>query len=331
MVDAHAPHRSSWRGGGLSRTTVSRLKDVERATMDSRSTSLALGGGGARGMAHLGVIESLLEAEVSIDRIVGVSIGSLAGAMYAFNPDVRNCQQAALEYLTSDSFQRHQKIMFGAKGGDGEAQTTGGVFAWYSRAKDYLRANRIFHRVISHPSLLPGVVLRDVVDNLLPDADIAEATIPLSIVAVDLRSGHKVILERGSVREAVRASSSLPGIFPPVEFEGMLLSDVGVFYSLPTTVARSYGLHQVIAVDVSSDMRRIQDCGTAFDVLMRMDEIGESLFRKHVRDAADLVIRPDVSGIQWFDFSSPQELIDTGRTAGRMAMRGCSEAPVIEV
>jgi len=143
-----------------------------------------------------------------------------------------------------------------------------------------------------------------------------------------LRSGHKVILERGSVREAVRASSALPGIFPPVEFEGMLLSDVGVFYSLPTTVARSYGMHQVIAVDVSTDVRRIQECGTAIDVLMRMDEIGENLFRKHVREAADLVIRPDVSGIQWFDFSSPRELIDTGRTAGHNAMRGWSQSPV---
>lgn len=296
--------------------------------MDSCSTVLALGGGGARGLAHLGVIESLLNAEVSLNRIVGVSIGSLAGAMYAFDPDIDHAQKTGLEYLTSDDFQRHQKIMFGAQGSDGAAETTGGVFAWYSRAKDYLRANRIFHRVISHPSLLPGIVLRDVVDNLLPDADIADAVVPLSIVAADLRSGHKVVLERGSVREAVRASSALPGIFPPVEFEGMLLSDVGVFYSLPTTVARSYGMHQVIAVDVSSDMRRIQDCGTALDVLMRMDEIGESLFRKQVRDAADLVIRPDVSGIQWFDFSSPRELIETGRIAGHDAMRDWSQSQV---
>ncbi len=290
--------------------------------MGSDSTTLALGGGGARGVAHLGVIQSLLEAGLSIDRIVGVSIGSLAGAMYAFDPDIKHAQQTALDYLLSEPFQRHQQMMFGAHGAGGDAENTGGVFAWYSRAKDYLRANRIFHRVISHPSLLPAVVLRDVVDHLLPDADIADAKIPLSIVAVDLRSGHKVILERGSVREAVRASSALPAIFPPVEFEGMLLCDVGVFYSLPTTVARSYGKDQVIAVDVSTDLRRIPDCGTALDVLMRMDEIGESLFRKHVREAADLVIRPDVSGIQWFDFSSPGPLINTGLKAGREAMRG---------
>jgi len=298
--------------------------------VDSLSTSLALGGGGGRGVAHLGVMESILEAGLSIDRIVGVSIGSLAGAMYAFEPDIQRAQQSALDYLLSEDFQRHQKIMFGAGGSknNNDAETTGGIFAWYSRAKDYLRANRIFHRVISHPALLPGVVLRDVVDHLLPDADIADAAIPLSIVAADLRSGHKVILERGPVREAVRASSALPGIFPPVEFEGMLLADIGVFYSLPTTVARSYGMHQVIAVDVTSGMRRIQECGTALDILIRMDEIGESLFRRHVRDAADLVITPDVTGIQWFDFSSPGELIERGRAAGRSALRGWSPSMV---
>lgn len=290
--------------------------------MDSQGTTLALGGGGARGMAHLGAIEAMLESRLTIDRIVGVSIGSLAGAMYAFDPDIQRAQKNALDYLLSESFQRHQDVLFGAHGSSpDDADTTGGVFAWYSRAKDFLRANRVFHRVISRPSLLPGVVLQDVVDHLLPDADIADAKIPLSIVSVDLRSGHKVVLERGPVREAVKASSSLPAIFPPVEFEGMLLCDVGVFYSLPTTVARSYGSARVIAVDVSSDIRRLQDCETALDVLFRMDEIGESLFRKHVRDAADLVIRPDVSGIQWFDFTKPRELIEIGRNAGRDELR----------
>lgn len=289
--------------------------------MNRHGTTLALGGGGARGMAHLGVIESMLEVGLAVDRIVGVSIGSLAGAMFAFDPDIEHVKKTALDYLLSESFQRHQAVLFGAHGSGKDADSTGGVFAWYSRAKDYLRANRIFHRVVSRPSLLPGVVLNDVVEHLLPEADIADAKVPLSIVSVDLRSGHKVVLERGPVREAVRASSALPGIFPPVEFEGMLLCDVGVFYSLPTTVARSYGSNRVIAVDVSSEMQRLDKCETALDVLMRMDEIGESLFRKHVRDEADLVIRPDVSGVQWFDFSSPRELIDTGRKTGRNELR----------
>lgn len=267
----------------------------------------------------MGVIEVLIDHGFEIERIVGVSMGSLAGAIYAFEPDIKQAQQRALDYLLSQSFQEHQHTLFGASP-KGDEENSGGLFSWYDRVKKYLRANHLFHRVIRTPSLLPGVVLRDVVDQLLPDADISEAAIPLCVVAVDLRSGHNMLLEKGSLRDAVRGSSSLPGIFPPVEFDDLLLCDVGVFYSLPTTVARSYTSQCLVAVDVSSGLQPITTCETALDVLMRMDEIGESLFRKHVRDEADLVIEPAVANIEWFDFSDPEKLIAAGRRAGERAI-----------
>lgn len=281
--------------------------------------TLTLGGGGARGVAHLGAVEAIRDHGIEIERIVGVSIGSLAGAMCAFDLDSRAVVRRALDYLMSPEFQAHQQVLFGSHPRAHEV-ATGGVFTWYQRVKQYLRANQLFHRVIRMPSLMPGMILKDVVDHLLPDADIADAKIPLSIVTVDLRSGHQVVLEKGPLREAVRASAALPGIFPPIEIGEMLLCDIGVFYSLPTTIARSYDPEFVIAVDVSSEMRRLERCETALDVLMRMDEIGEALFRKHVRHLADLVIRPDVYGVEWFDFSSCEKLVESGRAAARRAL-----------
>lgn len=277
-----------------------------------RKVTLALGGGGARGVSHLGVIETLRSADIEIERIVGVSIGSLAGAMYAFDLDIESVVSKTLHYLLSERFQHHQETLFGAKAGkDGP----GGLFSWYDRVKSYLRGNRLFHRVVTKPSLLPGIILNDVVDHLLPDADLRDAKIPMSIVTVDLKSGHQVILERGPVKEAVRASSSIPGIFPPVEYNDMLLADIGVFCSLPTIVSRSYSPDCLVAVDVSSGLHRLEACETAIDVLMRMDEIGETLFRKHVQDAADFIIRPEVSDLEWFDFTSSPQLIEAGRKA----------------
>ncbi len=288
-------------------------------TVVSKPITLALGGGGARGVAHVGVIEVLVEAGFSIERLVGVSMGSLVGAIYAFEHDVDKIRQRMLAYLLSEPFQRHQQVLFGTSPKPTE-ETTGGVFSWYDRVKKYLRKNHHFYRVVTKPALLPGIVLQDVVNHLLPDADIADAKIPLSIVAVDLKSGHIVVLEKGPVRDAVRASSSLPGIWPPVEFDGMLLCDVGVLYSLPTTMARAYGPKCLVAVDVSSDLRPLHACETALDVLMRMDEIGEALFRKHVADAADLIIHPEISGLEWFDFSSPENMINVGREAASRAI-----------
>ena len=293
-------------------------RNVEK-TKSSCEITLALGGGGARGAAHLGVIEVLDDAAVRIERIVGVSIGSLVGAVYAVEPDIQRAQTRVLQYLLSPNFQRHQETLFGSQSDSGD-DPAGGMFSWYGRVKGYLRANRIFHRVVTHPSMLPGLVLQDAVNHLLPDVDIADTRVPLSIVAVDLLTGHRIVLEQGPLRTAVQASSALPGIFPPVAYGDALLCDIGVLNSIPTMVARSYEPDHVVAVDVTSDLQPIRECDTALDVMMRVDEIGEALFRKHVRDAADLIIRPKVSGIEWFDFSSPHRLIDAGRDAARQTL-----------
>ncbi len=285
--------------------------------MSYRPITLALGGGGARGISHLGVIDGLCEAKFPIGRVVGVSIGSLASAMYAFNPDIKKTIAKALGYLLSESFQMHQETLFGARRDSDE--NTGGVFSWYSQVMKYLRANRTWHRAITRPSLLPSAIMLDVVTNLLPDADISEAKIPLSIVAVDLHSGHQVVLERGPVRDAVRASSAIPGIFPPVKWDQMLLADLGTFCSLPTVIAQSYASGPVVGIDVSSRVKHLANCDTALDVLMRMDEIGEALFRKHVTAAADFIIRPAVAFTEWFDFSHPESLINRGRKAARQS------------
>ena len=195
------------------------------------------------------------------------------------------------------------------------------MFGWYDRIKDYMRATGIFHRVISRTSMLPGVLLNEVVSHLIPEIDISETKIPLGVVSVDLVSGHQIVLERGSLQTAIKASASLPGIFPPVEWGDMLLSDIGVFNSLPAIVAQSYDNDVVIAVDVSSGLKRQTKFDNALDVLMRIDEVGETLYRKHIRSKADLLIRPAVDGTEWFDFSRAPKLIENGLLEGRRAIR----------
>ncbi|MBI1903718.1 MAG: patatin-like phospholipase family protein [Planctomycetes bacterium] len=275
--------------------------------------SLALGGGGARGVAHLGVMEGLLRSGLEIERLAGISIGSLAGALYAFDPDIRRVQRQILEYLASSAFQQHQRRLLGSHG-PGKKHALERE-SWWLRLTSFLRANSFCRQMLRNSSLLAGDVLRHACDSLLPDADIASARIPLSIVAVDLLEGVPVILENGPVRGAVRASASIPGVFPPVEFDGRLLCDIGVLNSLPTLVSRTYQTGCWVAVDVSSALQPIATCPTAVDVLMRINDIGENMFRRHVSNVADLIIRPDVGDIPWFDFSAPSRLIERGREA----------------
>lgn len=286
--------------------------------MKEPAVTLALGGGGARGLAHLGVIEVLRASGIRIERTVGVSIGSIIGAIAAFEPDIKDAQRKVSEFLRAEPFQRHQAALYGTS--RRQKSEKGSGFLWFNRVREYVTANRLVHRVMLRPSFLSTKLLEEVVENLLPDADISEALTPLTIVAVDLKTGEHVKLETGSVRKAVIGSASLPGIFPPVEVGNYLLSDVGVFCALPTTISRSYQPDHLVAVDVSPSLESIHGCETALDVMMRMEEIGGTLFRDYVLSLADVIVRPEVGTLEWSDFSEIEGVVERGRAAARAVL-----------
>ncbi len=291
--------------------------------MPTRKATLALGGGGARGLAHLGAIEEIVRAGWTINRIVGISIGSLAGAMFAFDRDIDVVQRRALDYLLSPEFARKQQVLFSTGSADDET-SSGGMFGWYHGLMGYLQSHQKLIRATTRRSFLPSAFLEDVVTHLLPDADLADAAIPIGVAAADLRTGKPVVLERGSVRDAVRASAALPGIFPPVEFGDYLLCDLGVVAALPTRLARKHSEDPVIAVDVAGGLQTLEDCPTAMDVLTRIMDIGEVTFRGDLYADPDIVIAPDVSRVHWADFSQSQHVINLGRAAARSALEKTS-------
>lgn len=281
---------------------------------------VALGGGGARGIAHLGVMKAIGESEVTTERIVGVSMGALVGAMCAVDTDADSAAAKAIQLLRSPVFQLKQEILMGTAPPT-DRERTGGIFSWYDRLKGYVSAHRKLTRSVTQASLLSASPLVESIHALIPDIDIAETKIPLSIVAVDLLSGHRVVLENGPLRLAVQASMAIPGIFPPVQYGNMLLSDIGVIESVPTLIAKSYASDLTIAVDVGQDNTPVNDCTTALDVMMRVDDVCERLMRRDAMRFAELVIRPRVGGFAWFDFSKPETLIEAGLQAARVQLR----------
>ena len=142
---------------------------------------------------------------------------------------------------------------------------------------------------------------------------------------MDLLTGQRVVLEKGPLRQAVLASSAIPGIFPPVRWNDMLLADIGVVESVPTIIAKSYDSDLTIAVDVGQDHTKIKECATAIEVMMRVDDICEQLMRRQLLDIADVVIRPNVGSVAWFDFGEPERLIREGRAAGHRAFVAARE------
>jgi NTE family protein len=281
--------------------------------------ALALGGGGARGLAHLGALEVLHDAGVTFGSVFGVSVGSIVAGGLAFEPDAHVMRENALRYLDSPRFRKYSAGVNGGAQSGGNGNGHGGA-NWFYKFLEYLKANRTFHRMILGPSLLPGRILEEVVNSLLPDADIADARIPLTVVAMDLVTGREVEITKGPVRRAVLGSASLPGIFPPVEYGGCLLADIGVISAVPCRAARRSGADHVLAIDVTQKPARDRSFHTAMDVMLRTQDVTGSLFLSLVLDQADFVIRPDVSHLEWTNFGSIPDTIERGRIAARESL-----------
>lgn len=272
--------------------------------------ALALGGGGARGVAHLGVLKVLERAQLPIHLIVGTSAGALIGAGYALTPDVDACLQRARGYLTGDKFR--------ALGLDQEDPLEAEQTSFIGHVFHYFRRGISFSMLLRRKSIYHAGVLDQVVAELVPDKAFADAVIPLAVPALDLSSGDEVVLTRGSIRPAVVASCSIPGFFPPVRLGHRSLVDAGVIGSVPADAARDMGADIVIAVDLTPPLQRgltDDDLKNGLEIMFRVEDIGGRRFRDAQLAHADVVIHPVIGSVRWNEFRDFDESVEIGMKA----------------
>ncbi|MEX0961226.1 MAG: patatin-like phospholipase family protein [Burkholderiales bacterium] len=241
--------------------------------------ALVLGGGAAKGFAHIGVIKALEANGVEPDIIVGSSAGSVVGALYAAGYNAFDLQRIA---LTMD-------------------ETT---------VRDWVLPNRGFIR---------GESLQKFVNEAVQNRPIEQLNRKLAVVATDLQTGDPKVFETGNTGLAVRASSSVPGVFQPVKIGSREYVDGGLVSPVPVRTARSIGADIVIAVDISDkpQMSRLRD---TFDVLLQTFTImGRVIAAEELTDA-DVVIKPDISNLSSTTFESRNYAIIEGERAGFSAV-----------
>ncbi|BCR05870.1 hypothetical protein DESUT3_29390 [Desulfuromonas versatilis] len=266
---------------------------------------LALGGGAARALAHIGVIEGLLKHRVPVDVVTGTSMGAVIGAIYAFRPEVPYLKQRIEAYLGSEAFQESKfDFMVEKDLVDGE-----GLFFRFSQL-----ARKSFFYTMSMTRR--AFVSEEVADKnfgfLVDDVAIEELQLPFAAAALDLISGREVVLDRGSLRQAIAATCALPGILHPVRHDGRLLVDGGWIDAVPVAPARGLGADFVIGVDVSSEIREFEEPDNGLDTVFRADAITRYMLSEKLLENADYVLRPSVSKIHWADFSQAKEIIRRG-------------------
>ena len=274
----------------------------------TRKIGLALGGGGARGLAHIGVLKVLEREKIKPDIIVGTSIGAIVGGALASGMRAEELEERAESFLESNLYKSSElKAMGDAESGMEQSLS--------SRIQSYFRTKIRLVQAIYRPGILSIEDIEEFINFFIPDIQIEETVIPFRAVATDLKSGECVVLRKGPLRRSILASSAVPGALPPVEINGRQLSDGGIICSVPARCALKEGANVVIAIAVDRDISLFSGLQTAVDIYVRAGEIQGFCLRKYDLENADIVIRPELGGIHWTDFSRSKELISMGEAA----------------
>jgi len=248
--------------------------------MPTRPTiGLALSGGAARGIAHVGVLRALTENQIPIDYVAGTSAGSLVGGAWASGIPLDEIENIGLNLRWRD-IGRVTMSRLGVQSND--------------RLEAYLRSR-------------------------LPVTRFEELPIPLAVVATDLDSGTPVVMrDHGDVAFAIRASCAIPGWYVPVpDEEGRQLVDGGLVAVIPSNVCRSLGAEIVIAVDVNAEGALfLGPSQSVIGVVLQSMLVVQRTASLYHQAAADMVIKPKVGHIRWDELARAKELVDAGYQAG---------------
>ena len=272
---------------------------------------LSLGGGGVRGFSHAGVIKVLEEIGWQPDLITGTSMGSIIGALYATWADAAKLEDIIYEHTGSEWFRKlGVDQLEGLRSESGSLDSIGRYIKYLIKQK--------FRKKDLHPlSIFPPDFLTDIMKKVFGQSSFYDLKIPFIAVATDLKSGRNIELHSGSLSRAVAASSSIPGIFCPLEFENMLLVDGSVTRNIPVPDTAQNQNSEIIAVDVQPALEMKSPLKNPFDVIYRVDDITTHHLTRYYLDRMDVVIEPAVRNIKWDDFSNIGLLIEAGEKAAR--------------
>lgn len=272
---------------------------------------IALGGGGARGVAHLGVLSALGEAGIPIHVVSGTSFGAVIGAMYSTDPDCRKIRDRLFQFFQSPLLKDTRREFLRLDHQEGSDLSP------FLKLKHSIQRGVFYGLSLTRNAYISEEKFSQLAEQLIDQVTIEQTRIPLSISAANLTTGQETVLKKGPLRKAVCATCALPGIFPPVRYGDDLLMDGGWVNPVPAGLARQAGADFVIAVDTSAQMHSSDPLDTGLDILRRADSVSRSILTREMLQKADVVIRPDVSSMHWADFSHAETCILKGEEAAR--------------
>ena len=266
---------------------------------------LALGGGGSRGVAHIGALQTLHSSGITPDIIAGTSSGSTIGAMYAATLDPFWIENRFRKFMETDLF-------FKFRSGsliDGRNEET-----FLEKVTTKVKQHYMVVLGLNKSFVVKREVIEKAVNFLIPCDDFSELKIPMNIVSVDIQSGKEIIHYEGSLKESIIQSSSIPGFFEPTVKDQKIIVDGGVSSPIPIETLKNK-VKIIMAVDITNNELKPLKSPNMIEIMRRSDIITSLKLKSKLSNEADILVRPNVAGIHWSDFENFNKLLTSGKNA----------------
>ena len=266
---------------------------------------LALGGGGSRGVAHIGALQALHSSGISPDIIAGTSSGSTIGAMYAATLDPFWIENRFREFMETDLF-------FKFRSGsliDGRNEET-----FLEKVTTKVKQHYMVVLGLNKSFVAKREIIEKAVNFLVPCNNFSELKIPMEIVAVDIQSGEEIIYHEGDLKESIIQSSSIPGFFEPTLKDEKIIVDGGVSSPIPIETLKNR-VSTIMAVDITNNKLKPLKNPNMIEIMRRSDIITSLKLKAKLSSEADILVKPNVAGIHWSDFKNFNKLLYGGKSA----------------
>jgi NTE family protein len=268
------------------------------------SLGIALGGGGAKGLAHIGVIEVLEEHGIRPACVAGTSIGSIIGAIYCLEGTAKSLEARAQHMIDTEEFKNFGLDEFYTA--DANA---------FERFRKEVFEKFYFGRLFFRKSHIKTKAAKKLFTDLFGHKTFGDCKIRFTCNALDIQTGEEIVFTSGRLCDAVWASCAIPGILPPYIADKRILVDGGVVDNVPVIPVKKIGARTVVASYLGQKPQYEGAPDTGFRINQRAQSFVRFYLDQKILAQADLVITPDVSNFHWADFSPLEELIQVGRKA----------------
>ena len=294
---------------------------------------LVLSGGGAKGLAHIGVLKAIEESGVKIDYIAGSSMGAIIGGLYACGYNSKQLdsifKQTDFEKLIQDILPREAK-----------------TFKERENSEKYAFTFPFDNFKLSLPSSFSkGQNIYDLLAQLTQHVDkddFSNLDIPFFCIATNIETGEEVVLDSGNLAQAITASGAIPSLFRPVAIDGKVLTDGGVINNYPIDKLKLKGLDLIIGVDVQDSLMSLNELRSGLDIMTQVNNFRTIAAMQNKRTSTDVYIRPIIKDFNVLSFDKGETIIDEGYAAGKIQMetlkgiaksqgRLNSERPVLKI